>query len=377
MSVCFISDVHLTNPKKFGGTKVLGINARCSLILRTLERAYVYAQGSGATDMYILGDFFDIANPGPRVIAAGQAVIAKARDTFGIRTHIIPGNHDLFSSALGDHALGPLRPVSRIIDVPTRDNIQGLEVVSIPFRPGDAKEWLGEIRRGDIKTGLVGDEEPAWASVLALHLGIQTEKSENYLKNDLASIPQAYVEELLDRYDCDQCLSGHWHRYEEVSQDPFIAQCGALSPTGWSDGGLDGYGSIWTISRAKPVVTRTEISGARFVKVRGEQAFHAGRSVWKNTAPGTKVFLELELEREAKAAALIEIEKLRANESICQARIVYDTRQATRQIREAAAAVCRASSMSEALEAYVRGLKITAPARTANVLEHAKRLSGI
>jgi metallophosphoesterase superfamily enzyme len=120
MSVAFIADLHLTNPKKFGGAKRLGVNERCKLILRTLERAYKIASGAGATSLFILGDFFDSGSPGPRIIAAGQAVIVEAQEKYGISTVIMPGNHDLFSSETGDHTLGPLRPVAQVVDGPTQ-----------------------------------------------------------------------------------------------------------------------------------------------------------------------------------------------------------------------------------------------------------------
>ena len=118
MRVAFVADVHVGNPQRFGGDIKAGINKRCQMVLDSLAKAVVIAAANKSEYFVICGDLIDYVKIEPQIIAAIQLILRDAK-RLGMQAVLLKGNHENVSQALGDHALGPLKPLARIVEVPT------------------------------------------------------------------------------------------------------------------------------------------------------------------------------------------------------------------------------------------------------------------
>lgn len=85
-----LGDTHIGNLKAFGGPIREGLNERCRLTLRTLDRCLAGAVQRGVKDVVQLGDLFDNARPSPAVVDATIRVLMR----HPLRYWILAGNHD-------------------------------------------------------------------------------------------------------------------------------------------------------------------------------------------------------------------------------------------------------------------------------------------
>ncbi len=277
MRIAFVADVHVGNlgAEGRGGPISGGMNQRCRDVVDVLGRAAARAKEAGAERLVVLGDLFDrTEETTPQMVAAVQRALS-----LGPPAILVLGNHDQESTALGDNALAPLAPVAAVVERPTTVQVRwsqppelpvlALELVVVPFRPGPAAEWFP----GSLVEALDGCSVEARAPrVLAFHLGVQGPDTPPFLrgKDDSLELPALFDE--MEQWGICAAFAGNWHdrrTWRRVKPRRQVLQVGTLCPTGFSNAGLDGYGTLaFFCSDARDVVWE-EVPGPRFLKLQG------------------------------------------------------------------------------------------------------------
>jgi hypothetical protein len=285
----------------------------------------------------------------------------------------------MVSESPGDHALGPLGilPNVRVIDQPeVVDN--GRRVLLVPFRPGDARGWLGAAV--DEEVGGTG----AGGRLLISHLGVVDDGTPPWLRDAKDAIPLDALRRICLFNDVECALLGNWHdhRLWPGGQDKaIVAQVGTLCPTGFDNPGAEGYGSL-LIYETKPGVRRgalrrIEIPGPRFLTVRSRAEFDALPR--DGGLPGCTRFLRWKvdpaIESLADARALVD-ERVLVGE-FAGGEVVSDGGDPLAVSRGAATAAARASQGAdgaEVLAAYVASMDVPEGVDRQAVIADAQRL---
>lgn len=337
--LAFIADIHVGNPSAFGGPVICGINARGRQVLDALERAVQAVEGYDG--LVICGDLFDTSAPSPQMVAEVQRILAQAPPTY-----ILLGNHDMVSNASGDHALGPLLPldnvlVAQLVEV---DEVGDSLLLSIPFQPGDAREWFPQAVAYAAKLAdAYGPERPR---VLAFHLGIIDSTTPAFLAHAHDAIELATVQALMKEHGIDVAFCGNWHNARSWGR---IVQCGALVPTGWDNAGWD-YGFVRTYNTETGLVSSIAIPGPRFITASDAD------EVQKAGLEATRRKCQLYLQLKGEVATPEQLEEVRSWGA--QARAVADTGDAREATRKAAVAARKATTLQEALAKYVQQMPL-------------------
>jgi len=259
----FISDVHIGNFKRFGGPVDAGTNARCCLILTALDEAIELALQRKASVLFVAGDFLDYVRMEPQIIAIVQKTLRDAKKK-GLETVLVLGDHEIVSSADGDHALGPLAPVATVVDKPRLLRLAGAEIACIPFTPGDARKYIPAMTKElfDQSPGRPGDR----ARILVFHAGVVDAKTSPWLRDVPDAIGVSEIMRLVEKFKIAFVAAGNFH-HREIWQKggATICQPGALVPTGWDNPGLEGYGGVAFYNPATAEFSLQEVVGARFV----------------------------------------------------------------------------------------------------------------
>lgn len=261
------ADVHVGNHQVLGGTYKVGLNERCRLVVNTLRRAVDAANEEGCTEFVVAGDLFDGVRPSPQMMAEVMSVLRKVEGMI----HLLLGNHDMVSTAVGDHALGPLNELARVSvwEKAGRYSMDGdHSLLLIPFQPGKASDWLPQAFTEAYKDGAVTSSTAA-----VLHLGLRDEETRNAGPWMVEAEDAVDVEQLADLCGgraVQQIYAGNWHGAAEYEMYVSLVrvvmrQVGALCPTGWDNSGREGYGAVefWPPIEGRP--DRVEILGPRFV----------------------------------------------------------------------------------------------------------------
>lgn len=265
LKIAFVADVHAGNFAKFGGPTRGSLNRRGLDVLATLTNAVELAADCDA--LMILGDLFHYANPEPALLAQVQEILAQHPNVI-----VMPGNHDMSSSAYGDHAIAPLAPIAKVVEVPGRFIIGGFnspaaELWVVPFQPGPVNDWLedalvkcaGQKRRRAPKGGPIA---------LALHVGISDDATPYYLDGGGASITAKTLGKLCKKYGITFVFSGDWHRHQTWQHSGVeLMQVGALAPNRFPPGyehGDRGPMAIWNGKTSEVI----DVPGPRFYKRR-------------------------------------------------------------------------------------------------------------
>jgi hypothetical protein len=282
--IAFVADVHIGNHNQFKGELKAGLNDRCRLVVKTLERATEVAAQEGAELFVVCGDLFDNVRPSPQMLAATQAALEPYD---GMSTHVMVGNHDSASSEEGDHAIGPMLPVADVSERPTIIEFDDLDLLVVPHHPGPAKEWFGQSVRK-----LVAKSKNK-ARVLCFHLGIEDSTTPKWLQGSHSSVHLTAVEQLMKECGLIACFAGDWHDHNHwyvIDGSHDVVQVGTLAPTGFDNPGLDGYGYVaFFDTKTSPMVSFVEIPGPRFVKIEGPKA---ESMIKKATDDGHTVFVK-------------------------------------------------------------------------------------
>lgn len=360
----FIADIHIGNHSRWGGEIQSGLNARCQHSLRVLSRACERAYELGCCALVILGDLFETAKPTPQEVRAVRDVLAREC----LPVIILMGNHDMVSSAVGDHALGPLHGFSDItvVDKPRTivvgEGAHRAELFCVPFQPGDAREWL--------RPTVVGLAGGSWNRVLALHLGLIDGETPPFLKSSRDAIESDVVYELSKTLNLSATFAGNWHQRRVFYNN--VYQAGTLIPHSFSDAGLSGYGALWLYDLKTSGAFFVEIPGPRFVTVRAPDLkdFFV-ESDLSNAAP---LYLKVHAAPEeiVSVQALLEDQSLRLPDGLLY-EVIPDDTDTQVAARTAATNARSAETLDEALAGFVEAMEVSADVDKADVLDRAKR----
>lgn len=365
MKIAWIADVHVGNHRLLGGALEAGINYRCQLVIGALREACAIAISEKCAYLVICGDLFDTARPEPQVLAAVQGVLAWAASQ-GLQVIILKGNHDIVTEARGDHALGPLAPVARVVEGPTRLllgkdlGLDSVDLWAVPFQPGAASEWLPSVLAGMQGDSGKGSPPASPDRILALHLGLQDGETPPWLAGAHDSIHVDALDELLEEHGIRWAFAGNWHNPEQWEFDTRqVTQIGCLAPTGWDNPGL-GFGRMAILdTRSRKLPRSVVVPGPRFVSSAEEaQKAPVGCQVFVRLKGGTP---------EAAQAAL------KAGAQHVEVRV--DDGEAQAALRTAAALARSADNVDEAIANYVAAMPIS-PELRVEVLAKVKRLMG-
>lgn len=332
--IAFVADVHVgnlaaSNPL-IGGPMLSGVNGRCREALAALTEACQQAQAAKARALVVCGDLFDTARPSPQVISA----TIDAFEPFRGRVVLLLGNHEAVSNAQGDHGLGPMeRAGCTVVEAPDRLRIGDADVLCVPYlRDGgvlDAVRSLGP-----------GNGRP---TVVAVHVGVEDAETPAWLQG--SGVPAPALQAAAHGVGAAAVFAGDWHAREaHVGPLATVLQVGALAPTGWSNPGLTGYGTLalWYGERDIRV---TELPGPRFITMRSSEP---ALSAYEGARP-----LRVKVIADAGHLALGEH---------CPGVIVCESaepiEEARLKVREAANAVRRAETLDEALAGYVGAMEL-------------------
>ena len=347
-NVAFVADVHVGNHRRFGGTAVAGLNARCVECVDALRDALRVATRERASAFVILGDLFDTSSPSPQQLSAVMGVLAAST----VPVVVLLGNHDICSDAAGDHALAPLQYVPGVTVVDSPQVLHELGLVLVPYQPGDASEWLPSV---------VDSIGPHAGYTLGLHLGIETDDTPSFLKGSHDAVTASLLTDLCSDYGFAGVVSGNWHKRWTASyfltghsddgggRDVSLIQCGALVPTGFDNPGLIGYGSV---QLGLDMRCHT-VAGPRYLRVKGAD----GADALFPTLTGTRfAHQQLRVQWDVPAQHL---EQAMATASVhpdiawC---VRPDAKEAKAHVKRAACAAASADTLEEAVAAYVSSL---------------------
>lgn len=348
------SDQHIGNHHRFAGKKLdAGINPRCREHLDAFRRANAMARQLGCGMHVLAGDMFEDEKPRPPIIAATQRVIESS----GLPHVILRGNHDMASMARGDNSIAPLAPVATVIEEPTLMQIGAGELWLIPFGArGQVNEWLPGVLREF--------EEASQHEVrlLIVHFGIAHADTPPWLKRGHNWIEHDEMAPLLRKHGIMVALAGDWHEYHEF---PRALQIGALVPNGFSNPGLDLYGSLIVVDLESSIVQREVVPGPRFVKA---------ASVASAALPDDDSTLYLEVT--AAPANLVDetrkLEQLRERGVITNGEVKPDKSMIEMDARDAARSARAADSLDEATSAFVDRMALPAEVSRDRVLARVK-----
>lgn len=354
----FIGDCHIGNHKKFGGTAIAGVNNRCREHLDVLKLAI--DTSSNSEHIIILGDFFDTSKPEPQVIAAAQEIVDD-KPVF-----ILAGNHDVNTNLVGDNALAPLNPVSYVIDSPRTVRCGDLWLIAMPYLVGKTSELLPQMLANIVKI----NKRPQGVkhAVLAIHAGISDVSTPPYLKDSHDSIHIDELEELCLDFDIHFCFAGNWHQRKVFERDDFTAvQVGALTPVGWKDPGLEGYGAVayFDISTKTPAITFKVIPGPRFINVKDPKNIKDAELLKKD---GYIPYYKLTVPAAELNDALAMVETM----GIGNCEVLAESVDGKAEARTAAFAASSMDTLVKSLVGYVDNMTLPEGAIREKVLEKAK-----
>lgn len=374
MKIAFISDVHVGNHRAHGGPVTAGVNRRCRDVLDALGRALKAAAEAGCEHMVVCGDLLDTARPEPQVIRAVQALLARAEAAWGLKAHLLLGNHEQVSTEEGDHSLGPLEPVAHVVASPLRLGLKSgkerAEVWMVPFRPGAAAEWL-PVALGEL-AGQAGYLD--CPRVLALHLGVRDERTPPWLRESRDSIDTVSLAVLMARHRLRAAFTGHWHEprcwflaggeFGELS----VTQLGALAPTGWDNPGA-GYGQVAVFDTATQKQHSLWVPGPRFL----DSAEEAERLL--ETDAGCRPYVRLRASPEEVPAAQASLEALAAQGVVGE--VMPDAAEARAALRAAAGVARSGETLGEAVRAFVGKMPLAEGVDRADVLARVQGYLGV
>lgn len=347
--IVFIADPHIANHRAFGGALVAGINRRCRLACNVLRE--VAAHLDPAQPLVILGDTFDAPDPIPQVLTEVGNLLHETHAAF------LVGNHEMVSSAPGDHALGPLMPVaSCIADRPRLTGVGGADLLLIPFRAGKAAETLPEDIRKALGPYATGGKTPL---LLCMHYGVSVASDPGYMTAAPDAVPLQLVNQLAAEHDIQAVFAGHWHthQYLQAREDgkPLVVQVGALVPTGWDNPGMNGYGTVVHYDPLTEAMTVEHLPGPRFIK----WSWPPGSpNAFPDPPKGGQVFIRVTAPADRLDDARLWIEELRTLGKVEAGEAVPDEAPAKEAARKAAESARSADTMAEALAAFVAAMPL-------------------
>lgn len=358
MRVALAADVHIANFKTMGGELEGGINRRCRLVLDALRRAVTVAVQEGAGRFFILGDLFDTDTPSPAIIAAAIDALRHP----DIQIEIIPGNHDVTSSAVGHSALAPLRRAGiGVVDEAALVVVKTIaEFLFVPYEPGKVAEWFP--RRVE-QLAAVEAQAPR---VLLAHAGLADAAMAPWLQT--AGVSVDVVGDLIRKHGIQFCATGDFHQRREWYRNdsgmwgrgnggfgdgtlrwPRLLQVGALVPCDFGD--QPPHGSITILDLDKWTLKEIEIPGPRFITVTDREPLLIPKD-------GNTYFLRVQSDVKNRDASTAMIQDAKARGHVADGRVDVDRTEIKAQAATAAKNASSAISTEGAIDDYVRSMPI-------------------
>jgi DNA repair exonuclease SbcCD nuclease subunit len=361
MKIAFASDIHVANRKQHGGELEAGLNVRCREILTSVRWAIADAAHEGCGAFVVAGDLFDSAKPEPQLVRAVQAEFEQARIA-GMEVVVLAGNHDIVTSAPGDNALGPLKPVARVVEVPMSLRVGHtwtLQICAVPFQPGNAAEWLPDV------LAKLAINNPHPARVLVLHLGVVDDSTVPWLREAHDVVTVSLLEKLAKLHNLQHIFAGNHHMPRDWEYGWLhICQMGSMVPTGFGDDGLDRghYVLFDSETSAWPGTRRVEVPGPRFVRTVADarRAQREGHTVYARLPAGSDT---REVAVGKGTLMNVEIDE-------------PDTTETQVALRQAAGMARQATTVDEALEQWVAAMPLAREDIRQDVLARVKRYAG-
>ncbi len=306
MKIGFVADVHVGNHRKGGGVMTAGLNTRARVGLDVLDRAVATALDLDCAAFVVLGDLVHYSGIEPQVLAGLQQVL----DVLGMKKVVLKGNHDAVSDEVGDHALGPLKPVAEVVDDSRVVSIGDVDLLCVGFQTGAASDWLpGEIER--LATESSGD-----VRVLCIHLGVSDSKTIYYLDGAEDSINVEVLADECLRNNVRWVLAGNWHnpqvwhRHKTVDghlREVNVIQCGTLCPSRSLDNHV-GAGAMVVLDLEAGRAVPVNIPGPRFVRGSGSDEVVRGVLALARHPPLAQLLsIDMILEDENRDAAVTKV----------------------------------------------------------------------
>jgi hypothetical protein len=352
--IAFLADVHLGNHQRHGGPVRAGLNRRCREALDAFRCAVNLVDTLGCNVGVVLGDLLDYQRPEAQLLAEVQTVLRESSVVWNVTL----GNHEMVSTADGDHALGPLGVVANVHDRPELAVVRhDVELAVFPFRPGaPAAEWLpGALA----ETWPAGRPHQAEHAVLGVHLGVSDASTAPWLRGAHDSVDVDLLARLAAAYRVSHVFAGNWHDRRTwtvgVNDPPplrsrravCVTQLGALVPTGWDNPGVEGYGTVAVWDGG--AVELHEVPGPRFLKLRGFTPSQVRAAAEAARARGHVPYVDATVGpgQAEDARAVLRALGVRGDVS-------HDAEEASAEARTAATVARSADTLDSALAGFVR-----------------------
>jgi hypothetical protein len=274
-------DLHNWNHKRHGGPRKNGVNRRGELCLGTTRRLVDFANEHDA-HLVVAGDLVD--DPGPvHPQFAARLRNELARCCGGVS--LVLGNHDM--TADGDHSLDIYTTPREFPGVQVCDQTSWLCDQSFYPRPIEPHCGLKDNAifvpfHRDIRSERVCD-----VPLLIGHFGVFDDSFPPWAQRSKGAWHVDRLFEFMKERNVRVCMLGDWHarriwrthnkQIGDCGSTPsststmnnlVLMQGGALTPTGWDNPGLHGYGTaaLWNGER----LSWQELSGPRFCVARSD-----------------------------------------------------------------------------------------------------------
>lgn len=375
MKICWISDIHLGNHKKFGGPVVGGLNLRAfdclEAMSKTVGTTSVGSYAHRQQQMVVLGDMFDYSRPEARLIHETNIWLGM----FAHKPWVLSGNHDQVSAMYGDTAVAALSPTDCVSVQATKVARFGeVEMVFIPFREGNALEFI-ETELKALGAYPVADGKRV---VLNLHVGISDNNAPYYLDKSKACIRAEDMFNLCKKYGITHVMSGDWHRHQIWKKDGItICQVGSLCPSRFPPNHEHGHvGPMVTMDTTTGKIEVKNIPGPRFYKFRWESVDQA----WMPPVDATPAYVKVTCQprdREAAEGWLKQIDvncALQDKPGLRGTELDVDNAKALAKARTASFEARKASSLEEAVGRYVGSMPLAEGVEREQVLSKIRKL---
>lgn len=284
--IAFVSDPHMGNYATFSGPTKAGISDRGRLCLDVLEASFYLAHKEGCEGVCVNGDLFDTSHPEAALSNAVGSVVAN-RPT--LRKVLLPGNHDMVSTAPGNNACAVFNYIQGVY-VPSSEAViqfQDAQLFAIPFETGNPAKWLPE------RLASLSERGSGKPTVLSLHMGLITKKTSNMLVKHASSgaYQATHLASLCKKHKISRAFLGDWHHPDDYeSKGVGLHQVGTLCPSDFRYA-IPGVGRLIVWDSKDNSVTSHVIPGPRWVVADNVQ--EAMDKVDAVASEATKVFVRV------------------------------------------------------------------------------------
>lgn len=348
MKIAFVSDVHLGNHKVLGGQMSCGMNRRCREALAAFQLALTFAAQEDCEVFVVVGDLFDTDKPLPTLIEAVQLAI----NACGMRVVLLLGNHEQGSTEHGHHSLSPLWQCATIVEDACSvkfGEVDPVEVCFLPYRSDPTKDWL------DAAVARFGRPESR-RRILCVHMGVEDSNTDRWLRGARDAVHVEHLDDLLFDGGFAYGIAGHWHEGEvwEGEQSTTV-QLGALVPTGFDNPGFD-YGRVFIVDGDMRSVD-LRVPGPRFEKLVWNGAVFADM---RGKYERDDLYLAVQAQPSEVAEASQAVQHAKLDGWIKDAIVVPSVASARRSSVKAALAAREATTLAEAVDAFVSKMALAA-----------------